>query len=86
MVFSPPIELLSWTFAGLVLTYLIVGGVRRVRGARNEHLRVADWLTLARFVLIAPTVWLLVHDEFGAAAISYFVLGWTDIVDGMVAA
>ncbi|HKW15826.1 MAG TPA: CDP-alcohol phosphatidyltransferase family protein [Candidatus Krumholzibacteria bacterium] len=79
------LQLVTWTLAGLALTCVIVWGVRRGRGARSDRLRVADWLTIARFVLIAPTVWLLVHDEFGAAAICYFVLGWTDVVDGMVA-
>jgi len=74
-----------WAALGLAVTLALVWMVRRGRGARDERIRVADWLTIARLVLIAPTAWLLVHHHFIAAAICYFVLGTTDVIDGMIA-
>jgi len=77
--------LFIWTAFGLAGTLALVWMVRRGRGARDERIRVADWLTIARLVLIAPTAWLLVHHHFIAAAICYTVLGTTDVIDGMIA-
>ncbi|HXS09575.1 MAG TPA: CDP-alcohol phosphatidyltransferase family protein, partial [Candidatus Krumholzibacteria bacterium] len=77
--------LFIWTAFGLAGTLALVWMVRRGRGARDERIRVADWLTIARLALIAPTAWLLVHHHFIAAAICYTVLGTTDVIDGMIA-
>lgn len=74
-----------WTACGLAFTVALVWAVKRGRGASHERMRAADWLTVARLILIAPTVWLLAQHHFLAAAILYCVLGLTDIVDGMVA-
>lgn len=85
MIHPRMVELFAWTLAGLVLTLVLVRGVRRGRGAHHEPLRLADWITVARFVLIAPAVWLLARHHFVAAIICYFLLGLTDVADGMVA-
>jgi len=74
-----------WTALGFAVTLILVWMVKRGRGARGARIRAADWLTIARLALIAPTVWLLAHHHFIAAAICYTVLGTTDIIDGMVA-
>lgn len=77
--------LFIWTASGLAFTVALVWTVKHVRGARNERIRPADWFTVARLVLIAPTVWLLAQHHYLAAAICYFLLGLTDIVDGVIA-
>ncbi len=77
--------LFIWTAFGVAFTLALVWLVRRGRGARNERIRAADWFTVARLILIAPTVWLLAQHHYFAAAICYFLLGLTDIIDGMVA-
>lgn len=78
-------NLLVCSFAGLALTILIVRAVKRARGMRSDHLGFADWFTVARLALIAPTVWLLAQHHYIAAAISYVLLGLTDVVDGAIA-
>ena len=79
------LDFIAWSLAGFALTVVLVWGVSRGRGARGQPLRLADWFTIARLVLIAPTVWLLARQHFVAAALCYVLLGLTDIVDGMVA-
>ncbi len=76
---------LIWTAAGVVCTAALVWAVKRGRGARHEPIRAADWFTVARLALIAPTVWLLAQHLFIAAATAYCLLGLTDVIDGMVA-
>lgn len=49
------------------------------------HLGAANWITLARLVLIAPTVWLLATERYFAAALCYGILVLTDVADGIVA-
>jgi phosphatidylglycerophosphate synthase len=85
MNLHPVIELLVWSLVGGALTVLLVWGVRRARGARGEPLRLADRITVARLLLIAPTVWLLARHHFAAAIVCYVVLGLTDVADGIVA-
>jgi cardiolipin synthase len=77
--------LITWSLAGLVLTAVIAWAVRRGRGAGNQPLRIADWITISRLVLIAPTAWLLARGHFLPAACLYFALGFTDVADGVVA-
>jgi cardiolipin synthase len=74
-----------WTASGLAFTVALVWAVKRGRGAGHERMRAADWFTVARLVLIAPTVWLLARHHFIAAAVCFFLLGLSDVVDGMVA-
>jgi len=78
-------ELIAWSLGGLALTVLLVWGVRCGRGARGEPLRLADRITIARLLLIAPTVWLFATHHFVAAIVCYVVLGLTDVADGIVA-
>jgi phosphatidylglycerophosphate synthase len=85
MTANPVFELLLWSLGGLAFTVFLVSGVRRGRGASGAVLQVADWITISRLVLVAPTAWLLARHHFIAAAICYFLLGLTDIIDGMVA-
>lgn len=85
MTANPIFEVLLWSLGGLVLTVVLIWGVRRGRGAGDERLRIADWFTVARLVLIAPTAWLLARHHFIAAALGYLFLGLTDIIDGIVA-
>jgi phosphatidylglycerophosphate synthase len=77
----------AWFLAGLVLTALLASAIFRWRhdGRMPWRLRAADWLTLSRFALIAPTVWLVAHDQFLAGAACYLVLGATDVADGIIA-
>lgn len=77
--------LLLWTASGLAFTFVLVRVVKRGRGASHEPMRAADWLTVARLALVAPTVWLLARHHFIAAIICYCLLGLTDVIDGMVA-
>ena len=79
------VDFVLWFSAGLALTFLIVWGVRRGRGARGQSLRVADWITVVRLALIAPTTWLLARGHFLPGAFLLFLLGFTDVVDGTVA-
>jgi len=79
------VDFVLWFIAGLALTFLIVWGVRRGRGARDQSLRVADWITVVRLALIAPTTWLLARGHFLPGAFLLFLLGFTDVVDGTVA-
>lgn len=85
MTADPIVEVFLWSVVGLVLTVFLVWGVRRGRGASGAMLKVADWITISRLVLIAPTAWLLARHHFIAAALCYVLLGLTDIVDGIVA-
>jgi cardiolipin synthase len=78
-------ELLTWSLGGLALTVVLVWLVKRGRGVRDQPLRIADWLTIARLVLIAPTAWLLARGHFLPAAIFFVALGLTDIADGIIA-
>jgi cardiolipin synthase (CMP-forming) len=79
------LDFVLWLIGGLALTVVLVWGVRRGRGARGQPLRIADWITIARLALIAPMTWLLVRGHFLPAAVCYFILGGTDVVDGIVA-
>jgi phosphatidylglycerophosphate synthase len=74
-----------WTASGLAFTAGLVWAVRRGRGASGEPLRIADWFTIARLALVAPTTWLLARHHFIAALVCYFLLGLSDIIDGKVA-
>jgi cardiolipin synthase len=78
-------ELLICSLAGLALTLVLIWGVKRGRGARDERLRLADRITALRLLFVAPTVCLLAQHHFIAAAVLYFLLGITDVVDGMIA-
>jgi phosphatidylglycerophosphate synthase len=80
---SSALALCFWGLGGVVATALLVYWVHRARGAKT--LRIADWFTIARLVLITPTAWLLATHHFIAAAVCYFVLGLTDVIDGSVA-
>jgi cardiolipin synthase len=78
-------ELCTWALIGVSLTVVLVWLVKRGRGARDLPLRIADWLTIARLILIAPIAWLLSNGHFLPAAILYVVLGVTDVADGVIA-
>ena len=59
--------------------------LRTADGAPRPGVGLANYLTLARFYLIAPVV-ILFHDGFYTAALTvYVVLGLTDVADGIVA-
>jgi phosphatidylglycerophosphate synthase len=77
-------SLVGWSVAGIVLTALLARMVWRWRGARARP-GIADWLTLLRLALIAPTAWLLAHDRYLAAMVCYAFLITTDVADGIVA-
>jgi cardiolipin synthase len=70
-------------FTGWLLLYvdLIRGRDGRVRATPG----VANYLTMSRFYLITPVVFLFAHGEFAGALGLYVVLGLTDIADGVVA-
>ena len=76
--------LILWSAVGIVLTALLVRIVWRWRGARARP-GIADWLTILRLALIAPTVWLLARGQFIPAATCYAILIATDVADGIVA-
>lgn len=77
----------AWFLAGLVLTAVLAYAVFRWRHDRGtlRRLRIADWITLSRFVLISPSVWLIIHHHFLWGAGCYVILGATDVVDGIIA-
>ena len=57
---------------------------RRAAGGA-ARLGAANRITVVRFLLIAPTAWLLFHDRFHAAAVCYGLLLASDVADGVVA-
>ena len=71
----------SFTFLTLLNTDLI----RRPDGRNVDAFGLANYLTLARFYLIAPVVVLLLQGHLRPALGTYLVLGLTDIADGIVA-
>jgi cardiolipin synthase (CMP-forming) len=78
-----------WTLAGAAVTAGLVvataGLLRRPDGSELPAPGLPNSLTLLRFVLIAPTVVLLLHGRVAGAVLGYGVLALTDIVDGIVA-
>jgi phosphatidylglycerophosphate synthase len=76
-----------WSLAGSAASTLIVFFVhRRLPGPGPQgRLGIADGITIARLVLIAPTVWLVAHRLYAPAALCYCALIVTDIADGIVA-
>jgi cardiolipin synthase len=68
----------AWTCAS-------VGRLRALDGTPVDRLGIANYLTLARFYLIAPVVVLFDDGHTMAALAAYVVLGLSDVVDGMVA-
>jgi cardiolipin synthase len=79
----------AYTLVGVVAftaaTVPSVSLLRRSDGTHVERVGVANYLTLARFYLIAPVL-VFFHDGYaGAALATYLVLGFTDVADGVVA-
>ena len=59
--------------------------LRRPDGSEPAGLGLANYLTVARFHLIAPVVLLLVHGHSRSAMVLYVVLVLTDVADGAIA-
>lgn len=76
--------LFAWSAVGLALTALLAWLVWRWRGDGRRP-RIADWLTILRLALVAPTAWLLAKPDYPAAAICYAVLAASDVADGIIA-
>jgi phosphatidylglycerophosphate synthase len=76
--------LIAWSVVGLGLTALLAWVVWRWRGSPRRP-GIADWLTILRLALIAPTIWLLSRGEFVPAGFCYALLVATDVADGIVA-
>lgn len=81
------VGLAAWSILGLACTAALVALVRRrcVTAGKRARIGVADWLTISRLLLIAPTVWLIANERILAGAICYVVLIATDVADGIVA-
>jgi cardiolipin synthase len=76
----------SWSFVGFTSWLLMyVGLIRGRTGEVRRTVGLANYLTLARFFLIAPVVVLFSHGYLIAALCGYIILGLTDIADGIVA-
>lgn len=77
-----PVALAATIFATFLVTAWIVMHV----GMLNEQaIGVANHLTIARFILIAPATVLFAHGLYLAGIVAYAVLGLTDVADGIVA-
>jgi cardiolipin synthase len=81
-----------WTLAGGAGTAIVVlalsGGFRPADGESSGRLTrvgLPNVLTLARFVLIAPTVVLLAGNRIVEGLVLYIVLFMTDVADGVIA-
>lgn len=80
----------AWTLVGGVATALVAVSMSPLfrRAEANERLAslgLPNLLTLARGVLIAPTVVLLADQRYPEALVCYIVLFATDVADGIVA-
>lgn len=62
-----------------------VGLLRNTAGEPVDAIGAANYLTLARFYLIAPAIVLFVEGRPAAALCVYGVLALTDVADGVVA-
>jgi phosphatidylglycerophosphate synthase len=87
---SDVVPLFAWTLVGGAATAgaVVLAGARWFRrddGAPLVALGLPNLLTIARCILVAPTVVLLAREHYGAALFAYAVLTATDVVDGMVA-
>ncbi len=84
---APVARFIAWTLAGGVATAVACAALSPTFRAaeRLTTLGLANVLTLARFVLIAPTVVLLAGGRYPEALACYVVLFATDVADGMVA-
>lgn len=85
----PVVHFVAWTLLGGAATALscvaMSSTFRVTSGDRLVSLGLPNALTLARFVLIAPTVLLLSAMRYPEALLCYIVLFATDVVDGVVA-
>jgi phosphatidylglycerophosphate synthase len=81
------VSLAAWTLLGFAITTVLVLVVRRAhtRAGSAVRFRIADWLTILRLALTAPTAWLLVRGHYLSASIAYGVLIATDVADGIIA-
>lgn len=70
-------------FTAWLLMY--VGLIRGPDGKMRASIGLANYLTVARFLLIVPVVVLFSHGYLAAALALYVVLGLTDVVDGIEA-
>jgi cardiolipin synthase len=74
------------SFVGVTVWLLMyVGLIRDPEGRMRNSIGLANYLTIARFLLIVPVVVLFSHGYLAAALGLYVVLGLTDVVDGIVA-
>ena len=46
---------------------------------------IPNLITVFRFLLVPPLVWLLLNDRFGAALVVFGVAGFSDGLDGFLA-
>lgn len=76
--------LFAWSLVGLAVSAALSWLVWRWRG-EGQRPRIADWLTILRLALIAPTAWLLARHDYLAAAICYAILAASDVADGIIA-
>jgi phosphatidylglycerophosphate synthase len=77
-----PVALGASYGAALVVTAWLVMHVDMLNAGK---IGLANYLTLLRFLLIAPVTVLLVHGLYVAAIALYVLLSVTDVADGMVA-
>ncbi len=87
---DPPLaRFVAWTYFGAIATALLAllmsPTFQRGANDRLASLGLPNILTLARFVLIAPTVVLLADARYPEALACYVVLFATDVADGIVA-
>jgi cardiolipin synthase len=74
------------SFAGFTSWLLMyVGLIRDNTGRVRETVGTANYLTIARFLLITPVVVLFSHGRPAEALVLYVALGLTDVADGIVA-
>lgn len=71
----------------LIVVVLVahIGMVGALRSGPVPSLGAANRLTIARFILVAPVVLLIIDGHFVYALAAYAVCAGTDVVDGIVA-
>lgn len=70
---------------GMKRTFRRVADIDGRPGDSLGRLGLPNGLTVLRFVLIAPTAWLLAHERYPEALVVYALLLMTDVADGVVA-
>ena len=70
---------------GMKRTFRRPGDASVRPGESLDRLGAPNGLTVLRFVLIAPTAWLLAHERYPEALVVYALLLMTDVADGVIA-